>query len=195
MRAAGATAFLLVALVLAGCGTSSGKKLSDRELGTLVLQEADLPALKQYASEHQVRSELDPVLERDPTKFGRQGGWTARYQRPTTSGRGPLTESSIATVFSDAHGARKYVAAVKGNQERTNIAAGLKEVEVPALGDETVAVASAKAPSRSVRSVLITWRDGRFVGSVTALGFAQQMNVADVVALARKQEKRIAAAR
>jgi len=40
----------------------------------------------------------------------------------------------------------------------------------------------------------VTWREGRFVAVAFANGFAERMSVPDVLALARRQEDRLAAA-
>ena len=67
----------------------------------------------------------------------------------------------------------------------------MKKISVPSIGAESHVLASARAPRASVRYVVVSWRDGRFVGSVAASGYAELMSVRDVVALARSQEKRV----
>jgi hypothetical protein len=198
MRGAVVAALLLSipAVVLGGCGSgSSGKKLSDRELARLVLQSADLHGFDRFSFGPEVTSELSPVLGRDPVKFGRQSGWTARYRRVGRGGRGPLTVTSSVEVFGSAGGAAKYLHAVAENQKQTNAAGGLKELDPSGMGDEAIGATTAMPPPGSVRSVLVTWREGRFVSSLAAIGFAQRMPVSDVVALAHEQEDRLARAR
>jgi hypothetical protein len=182
----------LAALVLAGCGHSSrGKKLSDRELGALVLQPTDLPkTFSEFSFARESSSELSPALHGDRTRFGRQDGWVARYRRGgPTQARGPLTVASGVEVFADSDGAADYLDAVVEAQESAGGA--LRKVEVSTLGDETAAFAPPGAPPGTAVSFYVVWRDGRFAGGISAVGFARRLVLADVVALARKQEKRM----
>ncbi len=193
MRAAAAIGLVACALVLVACGGRAAKPLSDDQLQSLVLQPSDLPSqLARFSFEREIRSEQDAVLGGDPTRFGRQGGWVARYRRRgNPRAQGPLTVVSTVEMFGRSASASRYLGAQEEREKTSAPTAGLKKVSVPSIGAESHALASARAPRGSVRYVVVTWRDGRFVGSVAASGYAELMSVLDVVALARSQEKRV----
>ncbi|MGZ6729205.1 MAG: hypothetical protein ACXVFC_07845, partial [Gaiellaceae bacterium] len=79
---------LLAALLAAGCG-SSGPTIPRSKLSKLVLQRSDLS--KQFAAFYFGRelASDQPGFRPDPLRFGRLGGWIARYHRggsATTAG-------------------------------------------------------------------------------------------------------------
>jgi hypothetical protein len=182
---------VLAVALLAGCGGGSARpKLPDGKLQKLVLQEQDLPAYDQFVFEREVASDFNPVLHREPNELGRQNGWTARYRRVRSRGSGALTVSSIADVFGRDSDAKKFLDAVDELQAQVGPANGLKKLALD-LGDQAVGYATANALPSGVRSVQVMWRKGRYVGTITATGFTRQMSVANVVALARKQDRRL----
>jgi hypothetical protein len=192
MRAVAATGLVACALVLPACGaTHTAKPLSDEQLQTLVLQSDDLsPSMARFSFEHELRSEQSPVLAGDPSRFDRQDGWVARYRRRGNPRiQGPLTVVSTIEMFARPAGASQYLDAVEKRDEEVAPTGGLKEVIFPTIGSNSHTLASAHTPRGSVRYVVVTWRDGRFVGSVSASGYAELMSIADVVALARSQER------
>jgi hypothetical protein len=193
MRAAAATGFVACALVITACGAHRAEPLSDEQLQTLVLQSADLPrTLERFSFDHELRSAQSPVLAGDSSRFGRQRGWVARYRRSGDPRvRGPLTVASTIEMFAGPGGASKYFDAVEKRDQEVASTTGLKEVPVPTIGATSHALESARAPRGSIRYVIVTWREGRFVGSVSASGYAELMVVRDVVTLALSQEKRV----
>jgi hypothetical protein len=193
MRAVAATGLVACALVLAACGAQGAKPLSDDQLQTLVLQADDLPPLlERFSFEQELRSEQNPVLAGDPNRFDRQNGWVARYRRRgNPRAHGPLTVASTIEMFARSAGASQYLDAIEKSDKEVASANGLQEITVPAIGAKSHALASARSPRGSIRYVIVTWRDGRFVASVSASGYAELMSVADVVALARSQERRV----
>jgi hypothetical protein len=181
----------VVALIASsGCGKGSTKPVSGRVLQKLVLQQTDLPGFGQFAFGRELRSELDPAFAGDPRKFGRQDGWAARYRR-ARRGPGPLTVASVIDEFARPSDAGDLLAAVRDQERKTSAASGLKTFQPSNLGDDDVGVATARPSAKGVRFVRVTWRRGRFVASVTALGYTQRMSVDEVVALARKQNQRL----
>ena len=100
-------AVLIVPLALVGCG-SKEKTIPASKLSKLVLRQKDLPPV---FSAFYLGKELGTDVtasRRDPGRFGRRGGWTARYRRagsPTT--KGPLVIASRADLFADSGGAKK----------------------------------------------------------------------------------------
>src|SRR4051812_42446806 len=72
---------LLLVVVLGACG-SGGALIKRPSLPRLVLQQKDLPrGFGEFASGPQVRADFHPGPREDPTRFGRVGGWIARYRR------------------------------------------------------------------------------------------------------------------
>jgi hypothetical protein len=187
------TAGVLLALG-AGCGSHTAAPLSDRQLAKLVLQPSDLPGLERFANAREVSSEQSPVLDGDPATFGRQGGWVARY-RGSGAGKGPLQLASTVEMFDAADGAGKFFDELRKREAKIEAETGLTSVDVPSVGDEAYAYATPHARPGSIRAVIVTWRDGRFVATAFANGFAERMSVRDVLALVRRQDRRLANAR
>lgn len=188
---------LLAVISTTGCGGSqpAGKKPAESVLRGLTLRAKDLPrTFAPFADGREAVFELQPVLGRNPARFDRQGGWVARYRRnggPRT--RGLLTLVSGAEAFARPSGAKDYLGAIEKQDERTAALTNLERIDVPRIGDEAHAVATPKSVPGSVRYMIVTWRDGRFIGTLSATGFSGAMKTADVIALVRRQEKRIAA--
>lgn len=194
MRAA-TIAIALATLVMAGCRDEkkAGKPLSDSELQRLVLQAGDLgKRYQEFASGRTLRVELSPALEGEIARFDRQDGWTARYRKVGTgTGKGPLTVVSTIDTFAAPSGAADFFDAVEKQDERTGADAGLAPVEIPRLGDESRGAASARTGSRRVRYVTILWREGRFVAAVSASGLGKSPSLEEILALARRQHRRL----
>jgi hypothetical protein len=185
---------LVVCVVaLAGCGSSGGKAtLTRSELPTTVLQQADVPgSWTQFADEKQARIDTHPGPRQSPTRFGREDGWISRY-RGTEHGSAVVVESR-ADVFESVGGAKKDLDAY-----RDEIKAGVpgsgattKLLSAPALGDGSVAGELRQGPSVFI---VLAWRRANETASVTLEGRAATTTLADAVQLARRQDKRLAAA-
>jgi hypothetical protein len=190
-RRAGLT--LVIAVLAAACGGAGGTAVRPSQLPRLVLQPADLGgAFTRFDVGRQAQLDRVPGPRADPTRFGREGGWKARYNRPgTPTTRGPLVVESRADVFRDAGGATKDLAAYRAQFRRQPGAAGFR---VARLGRAATAIVQDRPGTPAARFVSIAWRDGNVTASVTANGFAPGLRTADAVALARAQERRIAAA-
>jgi hypothetical protein len=175
----------------AGCGSHTAAPLSDRQLSRLVLQPSELPGLERFANAREVSSEQSPVLGGDPARFGRQGGWVARY-RVSGAANGPLLIASTVEMLDGGGGAGKFFGELRKRDQRVEGATGLTSVDLPRVGDESYAYATPHARPGTIRTVAVTWRDGRFVATAFANGFAERMSVRDVLALARRQDRRLA---
>jgi hypothetical protein len=185
----GLPAAVVALALLAGCGGGE-KTVPPSQLSKLVLQAADLHGpYTAFDVGRQTQLDLVPGPRSDPQRFGREGGWKARYHRPgSATTRGPLVVESRADVFKDAAGATKDLAAYRAQFARQPAARRLK---VAPVGAETAAVLQQGAGTRFIS---VAWRDGNVTASVTVNGFAAGLRQADAVALARAQERRIAAA-
>jgi hypothetical protein len=190
-RRAGLT--LVIAVLAAACGGAGGTAVRPSQLPRLVLQPADLGgAFTRFDVGRQAQLDRVPGPRADPTRFGREGGWKARYNRPgTPTTRGPLVVESRADVFRDAGGATKDLAAYRAQFGQQ---AGGRPVRAGRLGAAAAAVMQQRPGRPAARFISVAWRDGNVTASVTVNGFAPGLRPADALALARAQERRIARA-
>jgi hypothetical protein len=179
---------------LAACGSSSNN-VSSNELNRLVLRERDVGlGFSSFYFGRQARLDTAGTSRSDPARFGRQGGWIARYHRAgSAKSRGPLVIESRADVFGGSRGARSELdayrrdfAIVPGTQVRS--------FSVTQLGTEAAGVTWVQPGALPVRSYSIAWRDRNVAASVTVQGFDGRFDRAAAVRLARAQERLIAGA-
>lgn len=185
------TALVLGAALLAGC-RSGGGGLSVQEQRSVVLQPADL---------HQdfVRFDVGPTGRLDPTtverrefgRFGRKGGWKARYRRPgSIETMGPLVIVSTVDVFDSERGAVQDLDAYRRQLDRQG-----ELLETLEVGDEAVAMKlQPEGGAPRVVFFTIAWRQANATASVSVNGFEGKVDLDDAATLARKQERRLAAA-
>jgi hypothetical protein len=179
-------AVLLVSLV-AACGGGRRATLTQKQLGSLVLQTKDLPTFSQFEDGPQGRADADIGARGDPARFGRLGGWIARYRR--TSGglatRGPLVVVSRADLFPAAAKAKDDLDAYATAYAQL----GGRKLDAPTLGDGAVAYSFG---SSADNFFLVAWRRDNATASVVVEG--AHVRLADATALARQQDARIEAA-
>jgi hypothetical protein len=189
-----------VCAALAGCsplGDDSGEPpLPEASIAAVVLQPDDLTTMFTRFDEGPLAIADSPGGERaDPERFGRTGGWKARYRRPGSAATaGPLVVESRVDSFESAGGAERELRAHRDElEEQVLHPSNLDLVEIKQLGDEAVALTQdADAPGTLV-SHTVVWRFRNVSASVTANGFGGKLTLADVVALARAQQRRLAA--
>src|SRR4051812_12945071 len=193
MRAPASISVLAAALVVA-CGGGGTKVVEPTQLPKLVLQPSDLSdGFTRFDVGRQVRLDRVPGPRFDPSRFGREDGWKARYSRPgSPATSGPLVVESRVDLFRDAAGATKGLTAYRA-QFRAEPGGG-RPVRVVDLGQQATAVIRERSGRPAARFVAVAWRDGNVTASVTANGFAPGLRSADAVTLARAQQRRIAAA-
>jgi hypothetical protein len=171
----------------------SSAAIDKSELKGLVLQSEDLPrAFVRFDEGRQARIDQPGGILAEVDRFGRQDGWKARYRRPgSPATKGPLVVESKVDVFGDSDGAEKELA-----QERTDLVEGLRlETSAPTLGDESFVATGTQGSGRfAVRFYLVGWRHENAAATVLANGFEGKLTRAQVVALARRQQARLAAA-
>ena len=158
-----------------------------------MLQQQDLGApFRQFADGKQ--GHLDNQAPRDdPARYGREGGWIARFNRPgTPKTRGPLVVESRADLFKSAGGAKKDLGAYR--ELFTSPALSQRRVvTVPKIGDDVLAQTFVQPATKPLRFYRIAWRYRNATAAVTVEGFDGKVDAADAVALARKQQRRLAA--
>lgn len=176
--------------VAAGCMGGDSPAIERAELKAIVLQPEDLGKTFARFDEGRQASADQPAGNRsDPTRFGREEGWKARYRRPgSPSTKGALVIESRADAFGDADGARDELEA-----HRSKLAEGLRLTDDrPGLGDESFVATGKQGSGRfSVRFYLVGWRDANATASILANGFEGKLMLDDAVELARKQQRRI----
>jgi hypothetical protein len=163
------------------------------ELKGIVLQPEDLPApFERFDEGRQLRVDQPQGVLADPTRFGREDGWKARFRRAgSTRTQGPLVVESRADVFADEDGAVKELDARRRDLiEGLRLAAGK-----PGLGGDGFVATGTQGSGRfAVRFYLVAWRDRNATGSVLANGFEGRLTRDQALGLARKQQARIDAA-
>ena len=187
-------------LALAGCagiGEDDAGTIEQADLATLVLQPDDLDGSWLLFDEGPQATADAPAGPRgDPNRFGRVGGWKARYRRSGTAAtRGPLVVESRADLFDGADGAEDELSALERDLKADRLLASGDVVEAPTLGDETIAMTLRQGEgSAALRYFLVAWRQDAVTAVVLVNGFDRGTKLSDALALARKQQRRIAAA-
>lgn len=199
-RHAASAVAALAAIALGGCsplGDDSAPAIPARALPTLVLQAEDLDDAFLRFDEGPLALADSPAGQRgDPARFGREGGWKARYRRQDADGsRGPLVVESRVDLFGGS-GAEEELDLHREELElQARSPSDLELVDVRELGDEAFALAPPEdAEPGSFVSITVAWRQANVTAAVTANGLGGQLELAHVVALARAQQERIAAA-
>jgi hypothetical protein len=179
-----------MAALLAGCG--GAKTVSKDRLPDLVQKGPDLPRpFAPFYVGTQYRLDNQGTIRADPARWGREGGWIARYRRRgSIHTRGPLVLESRADLFSRAGGAEKDLAAYGAVFDQTP-GATARRLRLPKLGDAALGIAFAQPGRLRIHFFRIAWRYRNVTASVTAEGF--RVGLAQVLELARKQQGRIAA--
>jgi hypothetical protein len=159
------------------------------ELNALVLQPDDLSGeFERFDEGAQRRADQPAGARADPARFGRQGGWMARYRRPGSGQtRGPILVESRADLFEDSGGAREDLEA-----HRSEVEGALRLLETaPELGDEAFAATILQGGDRGVRFYFVAWREANVTASVFVNGFEGKLTLEETLDLARKQQRRI----
>jgi len=181
--------------VLLASACSSGSKIPAGQLKRLVLTKSDLPApFQSFADGPTAILDTRGTSRSDPQRFGRKGGWVARFNRAgTTSTDGPLIVASTVDLFGDAGGAKADLRAYLHQFEKqvADQQGSARLLDVRGLGDQAVGITSVRPGNPSVRFFTIAWRERNATASVAANGFGQRVELADVLRLARRQERKL----
>jgi len=180
---------ILAALAAISCDASEQRIAAD-QLPNLVLQPADLPSFSQFGLGAQVTADAHAGPRKDPARFGRLGGWIARYRPADASVRnGPLVVESRADLFPSASAAKQDLDAYSTEYETTIARSSGRKLGEVAVGDEARAFTFG---SGSDFFYVVAWRNANGTASVLVEGSAVTLD--DAIALARKQSARLAAA-
>ena len=177
--------------LLAGCSDAREEELvSAKRLPTLVLQPSDLPTSFVRFDHGRIGfTDIQGGPRGDERRFGREGGWKARYKRAgSAETRGPLVVVSFADVFRSTDGARKDLDAY----EREFRDGRWSAVEAATVGDASAAVTLRQGSgSAGLRYYAIVWRERNVTASLEVSGFEGKISLEDALELARRQERRI----
>lgn len=178
------TVAALCALLLAGCGHGSAQ-LSSSDAKKLVLTAQDLPpGYSAFAEGPTSTLDVQGTTRSNLQRFGREGGWVERLRR---SSPGWIVVSTV-DVFHDARGARSDLNAYGDEFARQRESGLAKRVRPPQVGDEAIA-AELLAPGGQ-KEFAVVWASRNASASVIAIG-PSSLHLADVVALARKQQAKL----
>lgn len=182
-------AIILAAFAAVGCQVVEQHIAAD-QLSTLVLQPADLPSFSQFGQGAQVTADAHPGPRKDPSRFGRLGGWIARYRPADAAVRnGPLVVESRADLFPSTSAAKQDLDAYNAEYETTLARSGGNKLGNPAVGDDARAFTFGGGEDFFY---FVAWRTGNSTASVLVEGPAVTFD--DALVLARKQAARLSAA-
>jgi hypothetical protein len=177
---------LAATALLGGCSgeDEEERSLPKRSLSALVLHMGDVGRpFVQFDGGPQTARDLRPATEANPARFGRVGGWKARYRRPGSSAtEGPLVVESKADLFGDAEGAEQDLESYEEDLRE------LETVEAPKVGDETLALTARQG---ELRFFTLAWRYRNATASITVNGFDGKLTLDHVRELALKQQRRL----
>jgi hypothetical protein len=182
-------------LALAGCSDSDGKTTVSRtELPETVLQSADLgSAWVQFDEGRQARLDAHPGPRAEAARFGRVVGWKARYRRVSGKLGEPSVIESRSDLFDSTNGADEDLDAYREELEAGIPGSGgtATMLESPSLGDGAFAGELRLGPQVSIT---VAWRRSNATASVLVQGRTGATTLEDALAVAKKQDRRLARA-
>src|SRR2546423_13843497 len=177
---------ILATLIAASCAVPEQRIPAD-QLSSLVLQPADLPSFSQFGLGAQVGADAHAGPRKDPTRFGRMGGWIARYRPADAAVRsGPLVVESRADLFPSTSSAKQDLDAYNTEYEATIASSSGKKLGSVTVRDDARAFTFGGGGGFFY---VVTWRTANSTASVLVEGSAVTLDAA--VALARKQTARV----
>ena len=150
-----------------------------------MLKKADMASgYVSFASGPTSSLDVQGTSRSNPARFGREGGWVERLKRSSPPG---IVVSTV-DVFRDGKGARADLSAYGDDFARQRARGLAKDATVPRIGDRAVAT-ELVAPAGE-KEFAVAWAFRNASASVTAIG--PSLHLANVVALARKQQAKLA---
>ena len=200
LRRLGIVLLTLLPLVYTGCmGGDEDAQVSKDDLGSLVLQREDLPPLfTRFDSGELAVTDIRPGPRAEQSRFGRVAGWKARYRRSgSAQASGPLVVESRVDLFRNNGGAAQDLAAYREELAQTvdGFKGPARSLDPPGVGEGSAAITLTQRGGQvSVRLFTIAWRRAELTASISVNGFEGRVVLGDALALARKQDRRIAEA-
>lgn len=192
------TTVLVLLLASVGACDRGPERITVDQLRLLVLQPSDVGSgFLQFDFARQDLLDYSAGPRRDPERFGREGGWKARYRRQGREVKsGPLVIESRTDLFPEEGNAEQdleayedeFAAAIRDSGGRAQL------IDVPGIGDRVVAMSLLQGSGlRAVRYFRIAWREGNLTAFVSVSGFEGRVSLTDAVRLALRQQARMAA--
>jgi hypothetical protein len=179
-----------VALVaLAGCGGSGRHGIRAAVGPSLVVQPADVPDMQQF----EYGAQRPYEVHGDPRRYGRLGGWIARYHAAAATG--VLVLESRVDLFPSAAAARKDYHYELAQLQPRRGSLPVRPVRVRGLGDAAAGATSVQQALRKVRFYTVIWLDRNATAEVLAQGYDGSLHLAQALAVAQAQDRRIRAAK
>jgi hypothetical protein len=168
---------------LAGCSGGDDEEISTDRLRGLVLQPEDVPdGFERFDEGMLSATDVPAGPRRDPARFGRTGGWKARYRAAGGGTDGMLLIESRIDAFPDSEGAEQDLEAYREQLGG----------EYADVGDEAlVTTTRQEAEPRAISFTTVAWRQGTATAAVLVQGYEDTLGRESVLELARKQEARI----
>ena len=192
LLAAAVAALAAVSIPVAGAGVQPAPP----DTKAMVLQLSDLPhGFGRSQGVYVTNAYLDRVsaVNKDYEKLGRLAGYRVTYRRVGISG--VLGVDAFASIYRSSSGAHdSYTQSLAGAVQDGGPTFRWLPLR-PRLGSETrVYVVTELQSGMRVDYYTIAWRHGRVFAEVIGGGVSGRITLAQVAALARKQEERIVAA-
>jgi hypothetical protein len=192
-RASGHLAAAALTVLLAGCfGGGDEMPLQPADLAAMVLQLDDLTSeWQEFDRGSQARSDAFLGKPVDGRRFGRLGGWKARYRRPgPETPPGPLVIESKADLFESSAGALDELERIELLVRQSFPTAGIREEA--GVGERALAATFVQRSGQfTTRFAVVAWRAENATATLFLTG-VKGLSIADAVELARKQQLRIA---
>ena len=190
-----ALAVVLLLSVAAPAASSSIHQRQSRSTADpkrLVLQPIDLPSAFELDDGHYVtNAELaaTSAIRKDFHSLGRLTGYYASY---TTIAVGGITAvSTFASIYKLVGGAHASLAQSIAGTQGMRVVREPRHVLAPLGPDVRVFVQKETQNGREVDFYTVAWRNGAVFAEVMGAGAAGTVDPLDVVALAKKQDRRI----
>lgn len=176
--------------------TDNSARLLD-QLETIALQPEDLaqlgPAFEPFDVGPTQILDVLPAPQSAPDRFGRIGGWKARYRQGPDVTTGILVIDSRIDLFPDAGAAASDLAAYAARYS-TQAGPARATISTPSLGQGATMSTTVLVDQTHVRTATIAWRQGSFTGQVVASALGDVDPAAAAQMLAAAIDQRMSAA-
>ena len=184
------------AIVATACVGAATAAAGGTDPKPFVLRPADLPSGFHRDAPHYVSKKAAAVGVAPKTfaSFGYVNGYSVVYNKTGkgTTMLGILRADSNATVYTKASGAHKAMQFVEANVEHTKkFPTHRLDVGIPLGNEARFYKVTEKGPKLSADVIIVLWRSGRVLSTVSASGLAGAVNPAQVVSLAQKQQRHV----
>ncbi|HEU0256544.1 MAG TPA: hypothetical protein VFQ96_01745 [Microbacteriaceae bacterium] len=182
------------AIAVAACVYAAAAWGAATDPRPFVLRPADFPSGFQRNAPHYVSKRLAAkgVPPKTFARFGYVNGYSVVYNKTGTALLGILRAQSNATVYQAPGGAHAAMRYVEANVESTKkFPTHRLAVGVPLGNEARIYKVTEKSSKLSADVVVVLWRSGRVLSTVTASGISGTVDPAQVEILALRQQRHI----